>query len=613
MALMALGVVFGDIGTSPLYAFSTALALVGRESAVGVASLVLWTIFLVVTVKYATVIMRADYKGEGGIFALTALLRDSGGVPLGVLMPVAVVGAALLLGDGAITPAISVLSAVEGMAVLNSAWGGWAMPVAMGILGLLFLFQTFGTARLGGVFGPVMLLWFGVLAAMGLRQVVRVPEVLAAFDPREGIGLLLQAGWGAWALVGAVVLAITGAEALFADLGHFGRIPILRAWRFIVFPSLILNYLGQAGLVLRDASAATNPNLFFLMAPEGGLRVGLVVLATAATVIASQALISATFSLASQAMDLGLLPRFFVRHTSRALRGQLYVPVVNFLLGAVCLMLVLVFRTSSALANAYGIAVTGAMIVTTLVFGAVVFSRGTAPRWQAALLVGGLLCLDLPLFGSCLTKLFDGGLAPVLLGASVAAVMLTWRKGRMLVRQKMQYGAVSVEELGKKLATEEFGRVAGTAIYVVRRPSPEHAVSAILEQYRRVKVLYTTVVILLLDSDWGDPMEVVGGVRVERYEGGLWVVRGEHGYMVEPDAPAMMEQACALSGGELSYRVEDAFFVVTRLVIVECPARMMRSWQRQLFGFMTRNVVVGTNFLAIPPDRLVVYNWLLRL
>lgn len=277
------------------------------------------------------------------------------------------------------------------------------------------------------------------------------------------------------------------------------------------------------------------------------------------------------------------------------------------------MMLVLVFRTSSALANAYGIAVTGAMIVTTLVFGAVVFSRGTAPRWQAALLVGGLLCLDLPLFGSCLTKLFDGGLAPVLLGASVAAVMLTWRKGRMLVRQKMQYGAVSVEELGKKLATEEFGRVAGTAIYVVRRPSPEHAVSAILEQYRRVKVLYTTVVILLLDSDWGDPMEVVGGVRVERYEGGLWVVRGEHGYMVEPDAPAMMEQACALSGGELSYRVEDAFFVVTRLVIVECPARMMRSWQRQLFGFMTRNVVVGTNFLAIPPDRLVVYNWLLRL
>ncbi len=615
LMLLALGVVFGDIGTSPLYAFETALSLVEPSSATGVASLILWTIFLVVTLKYATIIMRADYHGEGGIFALMALLRASGKKRMagGIMIPLIVFGAAMLLGDGAITPAISVLSAVEGIAVVNPAWEHFSLPGAAFILAVLFLAQRFGTGRLGGVFGPVMLLWFLSLAVGGIRQIVAAPGVLAAFNPLEGIRLLISGGWEALAIVGAVVLAVTGAEALYADLGHFGRKPILRAWRWVVFPSLILNYLGQAALVLRDPAAGGNPNLFFLLVPEGGLRTGMVVLATAATVIASQALISAVFSLTSQAMDLGFLPRFFVRHMSMSMRGQIYIPLVNFVLGAVCLFLVIAFRKSSALANAYGIAVTGAMVVTSLAFGAVLLAGKSVPRWQALALLAGLLCLDIPLFASCLTKFFEGGFVPVLLAVGVGAVMLTWYRGRRIIREALRFGAISVEELGERIAREKFPRVPGTSIFVVRRPNPEHAVSGILEQYRRVKVLADRIVILLLDPEWADPCETNGSVSVTGYDGGLWLVKAAHGYMVEPDVPAMIRRAGEQIGGRLPLDGEEPFYVVAREIIVSCPEKTMPSWQRHLFAFMSRNVVPGPHYLNIPADRLIVYTWLLRL
>jgi len=615
MALLALGVVFGDIGTSPLYAFETALGMAGERSAVGVASLILWTVFLVVTIKYASVVMRADYHGEGGIFALMALLRTSGKTWAagGFLTAMVVFGAAMLLGDGAITPAISVLSAVEGLAAVHPGWGHFSLPAAVGILSALFIVQRFGTGRLGGVFGPVMLLWFLCLSATGAMQIVRFPSVLRALDPREGIHLLGTAGWGGWAILGAVVLAVTGAEALYADLGHFGRKPILRAWRFVVFPSLVLNYLGQAALVLRDSEAARNPNLFFLLMPDGAPRAALVILATLATVIASQALISAVFSLTSQAMDLGFLPRFFVQHTSTRIRGQIYIPLVNFLLGAVCLFLVVAFRNSSSLANAYGIAVTGAMVITSVAFGAVLFSRGVLPTWQAAVLTAALLCLDLPLFGACLTKLFEGGFVPVLLAVATGAVMLTWRRGRLLIRRTMKFGTVSVEELGRRLAGGDFQRVEGTEIFVVRRPNPEHAVACILEQNRRVKVLARRLVILLLDPEWAKPSENLGEVTVSACDGGLWVVRGAHGYMAEPDVPGMMKKAADQSGGTLQIDLEDSFFVIARELIVSCPEKLMPFWQRHLFAFMSRNVVPGPHYLNIPPDRLIIYTWLLRL
>ncbi|TSA36139.1 MAG: potassium transporter Kup [Verrucomicrobiaceae bacterium] len=615
MALLALGVVFGDIGTSPLYAFEAALSMAGAGSAVGVASLILWTVFLVVTIKYAAIVMRADYHGEGGIFALMALLRTSGKswAAGGFLTAMVVFGAAMLLGDGAITPAISVLSAVEGLAAVHPGWGHFSLPAAVVILTALFCIQRLGTGRLGGVFGPVMLLWFLCLAAIGAVQIARFPGVLRALDPREGIHLLATAGWGAWAILGAVVLAVTGAEALYADLGHFGRKPILRAWRFVVFPALILNYLGQAALVLRHPDAAQNPNLFFLLIPEGAPRAALVILATLATVIASQALISAVFSLASQAMDLGFLPRFFVQHTSTSIRGQIYIPLVNFLLGSVCLFLVVAFRNSAALANAYGIAVTCAMAVTSVAFGAVLFSRGILPTWQAAALTAGLLCLDLPLFGACLTKLFEGGFVPVLLAIALGAVMLTWRRGRLLIRRTMKFGTVSVEELGRRLEGGEFQRVEGTEIFVVRRPNPEHAVACILEQNRRVKVLGRQLVILLLDPEWENPSENLGEVKVSAHDGGLWVVRGAHGYMAEPDVPSMMKKAADQSGGKFQIDPEDSFFVIARELIVSCPEKLMPFWQRHLFAFMSRNVVPGPHYLNIPPDRLIIYTWLLRL
>ncbi len=615
LALMALGVVFGDIGTSPLYAFETALGIAGASSAVGVASLILWTIFLVVTVKYAAVVMRADYHGEGGIFALMALLRASKflRVESGLMVPLVVFGAALLLGDGAITPAISVLSAVEGFATVHPAWAAYSQHAALGILTVLFLAQRFGTGRLGGVFGPVMFVWFICLAATGAVQIAGCPEVFRALDPREAVRLLGGAGWGAWAIIGAAVLAVTGAEALYADLGHFGRKPILRAWRLLVFPALILNYLGQAALVIRTPEAATNPNLFFLLVPGGLPRAAMAVLATIATVIASQALISAVFSLTSQAMDLGFLPRFFVRHTSSRVKGQIYIPLVNFALGATCLFLVVAFRQSSSLANAYGIAVTGAMVVTSIAFGAVLFSRPELVKWRSIALLAALLALDLPLFGSCLTKLFEGGFVPVLLAVAVAAVMLTWRRGRGIIRQAMQFGAVSPEELGHRLEAGGFQRVHGTQIFVVRRPNPEHAVACILEQHRRVKVLGRQLVILLLDPEWANPTENVGGVAASPLGGGLWVVRATHGYMVEPDVPAMIRKAEEQSDGRLAIDPDDSFYVVARELIVTCPENVMSGWQRSLFAFMSRNVVPGPNYLHIPPDHLLIYTWLLRL
>lgn len=614
LAVLALGVVFGDIGTSPLYAFSTAMTLVAPGDAIGVASLIIWTIFLVVMIKYATIILRADYHGEGGIFALLALLRSAGKKHLlRFITPLGVFGAAMLLGDGAITPAISVLSAVEGLAAIEPNWGHLSLPLAVLILATLFFLQPFGSGKLGGVFGPVMLLWFLVLGVLGVGQIVGHPGVLLALDPREGLGVLWGAGWGGWALVGAVVLAITGAEALYADLGHFGRQPILRAWRLIVFPALILNYLGQAALVLESPVHARDGNLFFLLVPEGPLRVALVVLATVATVIASQALISAVFSLASQAMDLGFLPRFFVQHTSSKMRGQLYVPLVNGILATVCLLLVLVFRSSEALANAYGIAVTGAMAVTSVAFVAVCWARGKIPRWQCALLLLGLLVLDLSLFGACLTKLFEGGVVPVILAAAVSAIMLTWHRGRRLIDQAMGVGTVSIEELGRRLEEGEFQRVAGAQVFVIRRPALELGVAAVFEHHRRSKVLGARVIILLLDPEWSEPTALLGRVEVTSHGGGLYVVLAGHGYMVEPDVPACLQVAMEQSPELAPLDLADTFFIIARPFIVSCPEKLMQAWQRKLFAFMTRNVIPSPHYLQIPPERLVFSVWLLRL
>jgi len=614
MALLALGVVFGDIGTSPLYAFQTAVALSGASGATGVASLILWTLFLVVAVKYVLLVMRADYNGEGGIFALMALAfggKPSRAVDRGALALLMIFGAALLFGDGAITPAVSVLSAAEGLATVNANWGRYSLPLTVAILAALFFSQRFGAARLGGLFGPVMLVWFAVLAALGARQVFLEPGVLEAFNPLHAVELLESGGWGAWAMVGAVVLAVTGAEALYADLGHFGRWPIVRAWKWVVFPSLVLNYLGQAALVRRLPEAAADTNLFFLLLPDPHWRGALVVLATLATVIASQALISGVFSLASQAMDLGYLPRLYVKHTDAESRGQVYIPVVNAVLAAICVLLVLGFRTSDALAGAYGIAVTGAMASTSVAFVYVmVRRRGLAP-WKGGFLLAGLLCLDLPLFGACLTKLPDGGIVPLLIAAGVGVVMMTWRKGRDLVRRSLDQRGASLDQLIKVASDSATQRIPGLQVFVLRQSDPDYAAARVLEQFRRIHVLPEKIAILLLNSAWGKPFAEADNIIVRQMEGGLCVIAADHGYMREPDVPLILRRAIAKSG--LPIEEGQAFYILAQELILTSPRRLMRRWERMLFGFLARNTLPGPDYLSIPTERLIVYNWMLRL
>lgn len=616
MALLALGIVFGDIGTSPLYAFGTALGAAGGGDAIAVASLILWTLFLVVMVKYGLLVMRASYEGEGGIFALMALLRETdvfSGRRGKWLAGLLVFGAALLFGDGAITPVISVLSAVEGAGTINPDLEKYEVPVAAGILAVLFLSQRFGTGRLGFLFGPVMLVWFLSLAVLGGLQVWAVPEVLGAFNPVRGFSLLFHDGWVAAAIVGAVVLAVTGAEALYADMGHFGRPAILGAWRFIVFPSLMLNYLGQAALVVQSPAAAENPNLFFLLAPLGGWRESLVVLATVATVIASQALISGVFSLTGQAIDLGYFPRFFVKHTSPHTRGQIYIPLVNYCLGAVCLLLLLGFRSSESLANAYGVAVTGAMAVTSVAFCVYVVAVARKPAWVGWLLLGGLLAIDLPLFLSCMSKVFCGGMVPLLLACGVAAVMLTWKRGRTLVHKTMSYGAVSPEELGERLENGEYNRSNCTQVFIVRKLRPESAIANILEQYRRVQIIGEQLVILLLDPGWRNPFSKVEEIRIQPYQGNLWIVTVNHGFMVEPDVPEIVRQVEVQSAGALWCPPENTFYIVWHELVLSGKERLMPRWQCRLYAFLSRNVLPGLDYLGIPPERLVILNWMFRI
>jgi KUP system potassium uptake protein len=624
LTLLALGVVFGDIGTSPLYAFETALSIAGADAAIGVASLICWTLLLVVGVKYVMLVMRADYHGEGGILALMALLfggKPPQGQDRRLLALMLVFGAALLFGDGAITPAISVLSAVEGLGTLDPTWSRFAVPISVAILAALFLAQRFGTGRLGGIFGPVMLVWFLALGAMGAVEVVRTPSVLAALDPRHGAMLLVSGGWIAWAIVGAVVLAVTGAEALYADLGHFGRTPIVRAWRYVVFPALILNYLGQAAFSIRQPEHALDENLFFLLVPGEAWRAALVVLATLATIIASQALISGVFSLASQAMDLGYLPRMHVRHTSASSRGQIHIPVINALLGAICIALVLGFRSSDALAAAYGIAVTGAMAITSIAYVRVMNRRRGLRWWLGGPLLAGLLVIDLSLFGACLTKIADGGYVPMLIAAAATTIMIVWRKGRDLVRRSLIGEIRTPVSLAAQLAKEPVTRVPGTAAFVVRLGDVEYASARVLEHCRHTHVLAENAVILLLEPEWSDPYAKASNVRVERFDQGLWVVEANHGYMVEPDAPAMLAEAMRLFGAGGGQPKGDrppidlgrVVFVVAEEVILTSTRKQMPRWQRFLFGFMARNALPGPDYLNIPPDRLIVYTWLRRL
>ena len=619
LSLAALGVVFGDIGTSPLYAFETALSAVRNPTSaavLGVTSLILWSLILLVTLKYVLIVMRADYHGEGGVFALLALLGKKDGKPPPLKLPISVLmllfGAALLFGDGTITPAISVLSALEGLESVDPDFKSAVVPLTVVILAILFAVQRLGTGRLGFIFGWVMLLWFVVIGAMGAFWVVKHPSVLQAFNPLHALTVIREAGWAALTIMGAVVLAVTGVEALYADMGHFGRRAISLAWHGVALPALVLNYLGQAALVIEKPAAFQNNDPFFEMVPDGAATMALVILATAATVIASQALISGVFSLTAQAQELNYFPKFLVMHTSRNERGQVYVPTTNFLLGVVCILLVLTFRSSDNLAAAYGLAVVGTMVITTLALFLVTQRCWNWPIWQSAALTAGLLCIEVPFLISCLTKFPEGGYFPLLVAGVLLTVMLTWHAGRAIILEHMRSRPSCIEELASRLEKEPSLCVPGQIVFITSNRNPRYAAARAFECLRRSGSLRDQVILMSLVNAMESDVDMPRCVEVERLGEHLWHVTALHGYMQEPHAPEILQQARLITDGAIRAGTPDTFYVLGRELIVEYVGHRMARWRRGLFGFLSRNVSYAPDYFYIPHAQIIEFTWMMR-
>lgn len=620
LALAALGIVFGDIGTSPLYAFETALAAVpspGANEVLGVASLIIWSLLLIVTFKYVTVVMRADFHKEGGVFALLALLQQrdrdhNTRIKLPLYVLVLLFGAALLFGDGTITPAVSVLSALEGLEAINPRFEPLVIPCTVAILATLFAIQRLGTGRLGLVFGWVMLVWFLVIGAMGLWWVVRHPAVLAAFNPAYAIETVRTTGWQALVLMGAVVLAVTGVEALYADMGHFSRKAISLAWHGVALPALLLNYLGQAALAITSPEAFQTKNPFFLMVPSGLPTVLLVILATLATVIASQALISGVFSLTAQAQELNYFPKFLVMHTSRQERGQVYVPTTNWMLGAACILLVLTFRSSAALAEAYGLAVVGTMVITTVSLGLVTRRCWHWKWWQTSGLVALLLAIEIPFLVSCLTKLPDGGFFPLMIAAVVLTVMLTWHDGRAIILEHMRSRGCREKDLARTIDAASASLAPGQLVFITSNRNPRYASARAFEMLRRGGVLREQVILLSLVNAMESDVDIPRSIEAEEITSRLWHVVAQHGYMQEPHAPEILARAQELSGGKIRPSGPDTFYVLGRELIVEYTGNRMARWRRSLFGFLSRNVSYAPDYFYIPHDQINEFTWMVR-
>jgi len=617
LVVSALGVVFGDIGTSPLYAFQAALNASPENSRVaplGVASLIIWSLLAIVTCKYVLLVMRADYKGEGGIFALLALLggKDppSRRIRLPFFMLLLMFGAALLYGDGCITPSISVLSAVEGLEGFAPQLTASVLPITLAILLVLFAVQRLGTGPLGALFGAIMLFWFVTLGLAELVQILQAPEVLAALDPRHALGAVLHGGLRSAFLLGGVILAVTGVEALYADMGHFGRQAISRAWHGIVLPCLILNYLGLAAIAIRHPDASRQGSLFFHLVPQGIATLLLVILATLATIIASQALISGVFSLTAQARDLGLLPRFLVCHTSSAQRGQVYLPVINWHLAAACLLLVIAFRSSGNLAAAYGLAVTATMVITSIAFGLVVVRVWRQPPWAGASVTAILLGLELPFFFSSLLKFANGGWFPIAIASALMALMLTWHKGRALIRAQMLATPCYTQALEAEISSNRIPRVPGTCVIITSNPDPRYAIARCFEWVRRCGCLREKVILLSLVGTAESRVTMEERLEVTPLARSIWHVVAYHGYMQDPNAQKILDEASKKIG--CAIHDDDTFFVLPREMIVEYTGTEMPIWQRKLFGALSRNMSYAPNYFFIPYTEIVVFTWMLK-
>ncbi len=610
VALAALGVVYGDIGTSPLYAmrecFNSAHRVEAtRENVLGVLSLFVWSLTLVVVVKYLSFIMRADNRGEGGILALLALLTAKDAKPSkakSTLVTLGLFGAALLYGDGMITPPVSILGAVEGLEVAapGDAVKKLVVPITVGILLVLFLFQRKGTAGIGRVFGPTMLVWFVAIAALGVPWIVKNPSVLAALNPLYAVRFFANNGTRAFLMLGTVVLCITGGEALYADMGHFGRAPIRWAWYAVAFPGILINYFGQAALLLTgDAAAAKSP--FYALAPPWALY-PLVVLATAAAVIASQALISGAFSLTQQAVQLGYCPRVSIVHTSGETEGQIYVPEVNWALMVACIAIVLAFKDSSSLAAAYGIAVTGTMSITSLLFFAVARARWKWSLLSAGSLTALFLIIDLGFFAANATKIHEGGWVPIVIAAGIFLMMTTWKKGRDLLYRAILSNTLPIDMFMADLDLVKPNRVRGTAVFMTS--NPDGAPPVLLHHFKHNKTLHEQVVLLSIHTQHVPEVPTEHRVEVMRELGqGFYQVTLSYGFMQVPNVLEALE-VCRLQHGLETNRSDTSFFLGRETLLI-ADNKLMSKWRKALFVFLSRNARQANAFFKIPPGRVV--------
>ena len=607
LTLAALGVVYGDIGTSPLY---TMKEVFGADygltpSAVnvyGVLSLVFWAIMLVVVVKYLVFILRADNHGEGGVLALLALVlqrqhrsNDRGRRKLFVIL--GVLGTALLFGDGIITPAISVLGAVEGVEIATPAFSRFVVPITMGILLLLFMVQRFGTAKVGRAFGPITFTWFLVIGALGLVEIVRAPRILAAINPWHAARFLSEHGFVGFASLGAVFLAVTGAEALYADMGHFGRRPIKLAFYSLVLPALLLNYFGQGALLLRLPEAVENP--FYMLAPQWALY-PLLLIATLAAIVASQALISGVFSLAQQAVQLGLSPRTTIVHTSEREHGQIYVPQINKLLMVGTLLIVAGFKSSGALASAYGIAVTGTMAITTLLFAVVARTRWGWPLWRVVALTMFFLAFDLAFLGANALKIVQGGWVPLAIAIGVLTLMTTWKLGRESLYEIMRGRSLPIELLLGEIERRPPPRVAGTAVFLTS--DAEGASVVLLHHLKHNKALHEQVVLLSVKPTDVPYVEGEDRVTVKPLGHGFFRVVIRSGFMETPDVPELLKLGAP--HGLRTKTMETSYYLGREQLIPAGTTRMAR-WRKKLFVLMSRNAQSAAHFFGLPSNRVI--------
>ena len=605
LSLAALGVVYGDIGTSPIYAIRESFheshgVMPTPANVLGVLSLIVWSLILVISIKYLIFIMRADNRGEGGILALTSLVTPVGALRGGrwFLISLGLFATALLYGDGMITPAISVLSAVEGLGVVTPLFDPYILPITIAILVGLFAFQSRGTASVGRVFGPITLLWFVTLAVLGVSHIVDQPSVLLALSPHYGVRFFVENGWNGFLVLGSVFLVVTGGEALYADMGHFGPRPIRLDWFAIVLPALLLNYFGQGALIIGQPEMVQNP--FFRMAPAWALF-PIVLIATAATIIASQALISGSYSLTMQAVQLGYSPRVDIEHTSAEEMGQIYIPAINWGLMLSCIGLVLGFRTSSNIAAAYGVAVTTTMVVTSVLFFVVARERW---KWSlpVAILVGGFfLIIDLAFWGANLLKIPHGGWFPLLVGAIVFTLLSTWKKGRQILSKRLRAQTLPRELFLDNIRTNPPVRVPGTAVYMYS--NPEGTPPALLHNLKHNKVLHDRVVFLSIVTEEVPFVPADERVTVEHLSDGIYQLVLHYGFMADVDVPKAL--AATNHEGLVFKPMETTFFLGRETLIASKKQRGMAHWREQLFSLMTRNARSASSFFRLPPNRVV--------